>query len=73
MMIKFIEKVLIWLKKVSSIKKPPISKVKSFLKSNFDLNQIRKIVLTQSHEIWTFNAPDLRYIFIKDGKNVSKL
>ena len=35
--------------------KLPISKVESFLKSNFDL---RKILLTQSHQIWNFNATD---------------
>ena len=33
-------------KKVNSIKKLPISKVESFLKSNFDLIQICKRVLT---------------------------
>ena len=32
---KFLEKVLIWLKNVTSIKKLPIRKVGSFLKSNF--------------------------------------
>ena len=35
--------------KVSSVKKLPISNVESFLKSNFDLNKICKIVLTQNH------------------------
>ena len=33
----------------SSIKKLPISKVESLLKSNFDLNQVWKVLLTQSH------------------------
>ena len=33
----------------SSVKKLPISKVKSILRSNFDLNQIWTLVLTQSH------------------------
>ena len=44
-----LEEVLIWLKYVISIKKLPISKVQSFLKSNFDLNQMCKTVLTQNH------------------------
>ena len=38
-----------WLKNVSSFKKQLIDKVESFLKSNFDLNQRYKIVLTQNH------------------------
>ena len=41
-------------KKVSSIKKLLI--VQSFLISNFDLNQICEIVLTQSQQIWNFNT-----------------
>ena len=36
-------------KKLVLTKKPPISKVGSFLKSNFDFNQISKIVLRQIH------------------------
>ena len=43
------ERVLIWLKEVSYIKELPISKVKSFLKTNFVLNQMWKIVLTYIH------------------------
>ena len=35
MMIEISEKVLIWLKNVTSIKKLPISEAESFLKSNF--------------------------------------
>ena len=46
-------------KKVSSIKKLPISEVEIFLKSTFDQNKICKIVLTQSHYIWNFNATKL--------------
>ena len=40
--------------------KLPISKDDSFLKSNFNLNQICKAVLTQSHETWHFNATNYR-------------
>ena len=32
-----------------SVKKLPIRKVESFLKTNFDLNQICKTALTQKH------------------------
>ena len=52
-----------WRKKVSSINKMPISKIESFLKSNFGWNQICKIVLTQNHQIWNFNVSDSRYFF----------
>ena len=45
----FLERVLIWLKNVTSIKKLPITKAEGFLKSNFDLNQIWKKVLTENH------------------------
>ena len=45
----FLEKVLVLLIKIISSKKLPISKVESFLKSNFYLNQICKTVLTQNH------------------------
>ena len=62
----------IWLEKVSSITKVVIRKGESFLKSNFDLNQMGKIVLKQNHEIWNFNAADLLYIFIKDWRNALK-
>ena len=53
------------MKKVSSIKKLKISKVETFPKSIFNLNQIWKIVFTQSHYIWNFKATDLLYILIK--------
>ena len=62
----FLEKVLIWLKKVTYISKLPVSKNKSFLKPNFDLTQTCKIELTQNHEISDFNATDLFDIFIKE-------
>ena len=38
-----------WLENVSSFKKQLISKIQSFLKSNLDINQIYKILLTQNH------------------------
>ena len=53
-------------------KKLPINKVESFPKSYFDQNQIFKIVLTQSHKIWNFNATHLLYIFIKYRRNALK-
>ena len=45
--------------KVGSMKKLPTSKVEYFLKSKFNLNQTSKLVLTQNHKIWNFNAADL--------------
>ena len=62
---QFLEKTLIWFKKVSSVKKLPISDGESFLESIFDLNWTCKILLTQSCYIWNFNAADLFYIFLK--------
>ena len=59
---------LVWPKKVSLIKKLPVSKLGSFLKSNFDLNQTWKIVLTQNHKIWNFNATELLDILINDRR-----
>ena len=47
----------------------PISKVESFLNSNFGPIQIYKIVLTPNQQIWSFNATDSLYIFIKDWRN----
>ena len=41
-------------KDVSLLKKQLICKVESFLKSDFDLNQGYKIVVTQNHKIWNF-------------------
>ena len=35
---KFLEKILIWFKKVSSVKKLPVTNGESFLESIFDLN-----------------------------------
>ena len=60
-------------KKCSFGSKNSIGKVGNFLKSNFDLNQICKIVLTQSHWTWIFIPTDLLCIFIKDQKNALKL
>ena len=45
----FWKKYQFWLKNVSSFKKQLIGKFQSFLKSNFNLNQEYKIVLTQNH------------------------
>ena len=50
---KFLEKVLIWLKNVSSIEKLQNSEVESFLNPNFDLNQTCKIVLQKTIEFGT--------------------
>lgn len=44
---------IIWLKKISSLQKLLISKTDGFLMSNFDLNQIRKTVLTQNLKLGT--------------------
>ena len=38
--------------------------VETFLKSNFDLNQISKIVFIQNYLILNFNATELLYIFL---------
>ena len=73
MMIQISGKSAHFAQKNSAIKNLPISKVETFLNSNFDLNQIYKIMLTQSHEIWNFNATDLLYIVIKDRINALKL
>lgn len=62
------KKGLIWLKKVSSIKKQPIRTVESFLKSNFELNQTFKMVLPQNLEIWNLNRNVLIYIHITKNK-----
>ena len=62
------KKGLIWLKKVSSIKKLPIRTVESFLKSNFELNQTFKMVLPQNLEIWNLNRNVLIYIHFTKNK-----
>ena len=62
------KKGLIWLKKVSSIKKLPIRTVESFLKSNFELNQTFKMVLLQNLEIWNLNRNVLIYIHFTKNK-----
>ena len=56
-------------KKKKFIKKLPLRKVESFLKSNFNLNQICKFVLKKEKN---FNATDLLYILVKDWRNVLK-
>lgn len=43
-------------KNISSTKKLPINKIQSFLKSDVDLNQTYKTVLTQKHQIWNLNV-----------------
>ena len=61
-----------WLKNVSSFRKQPIDQVESFLKSNFDLNQWYKILLTQNHQILkllTFGT-DLLYILMMIGERL---
>ena len=45
------------------------AKAENFLKSNVELNQICKMVLTQSNYIWNLNATDLLYILIKGRRN----
>ena len=52
-------------KNVSSIKKLLISKVESFVKSNFDTNKKCKIILTQNHYIWSFSITNYFFVFIK--------
>ena len=73
MMIQISKKVLSLLKKISSVKALPISKIESFVKSDFDPRQICKIALTQSHYIWNFYVHDLLYAFIKHRGNALKL
>ena len=46
---EFLEKMVILLEKVSSVKKLPINDGQSFLESIFDLNWTSKILLTQNH------------------------
>ena len=55
-------------KKIISIKKLTKGKVESLVKSNFDLNQICKTVLTQRHSFWNINTTGLLYIFIEDER-----
>ena len=52
-----------WLKNAISVKKQPVGKVQSFLKSNFGLKQGYKTI-----KFGTFNATDLLYIFIMIGE-----
>ena len=56
----FRKKYQFWLKNVGLFKKQLIRTVQSVLKSNFDLNQGYKIVLTENHfKFRTFNVTDL--------------
>ena len=61
------------LKTLSSIKDLPISKVESFLQSNFDLNQICETMLTQNHYIWSFKTTESLYNMIKSWRKALKL
>ena len=69
MMIEISGKMLIWFKKLSSVKTVPRSNGDSFLQSVFDLNWICKMLLTNNDQIWTFNATDLLDIFLKYWRN----
>ena len=60
-------------KKVKCIKRLQISKVENFPKANFNLNQICKVVLKQTHLIWNLNETGSRYIFVKVWRNALKL
>ena len=63
MMIQIYWKSAHWAQKnYSSINNLTISNDESFLMSNFNLNQICKIMLTQNHKVWKFNTNDLFYI-----------
>ena len=64
---------LIQLKQVAPIKKLPINKIESFLKSIFDLNLKSKIVPTQNHQFWNFNVTDLFCVFIQIHRNALEL
>ena len=55
--------------KVSSIKKNTNEQSGKISKSITELNQIWKIVLTQKHEIWNFNAMSTLYFKWKQEKN----
>ena len=63
---KILEKWLIWLNIVISIQKLLIRKVESFLKSNWNVDQTSKTMLTQNQWIWNSNAIPLFDLPIKD-------
>ena len=60
------------LKKIK-LKKLPVSKIESLLKSGFNLNQMCEIVVIDNCEIWNFNATWVLYIFVKYRKKALKL
>ena len=62
-------KVLILFKNVTPIKKLPISDSESILQSILDLNWIWEILFKQNRWIWSFNATDMLYIFLKHYRN----
>ena len=51
----------------------PISKVESFSKLRFDLNQTCGVVLKQNNYIWNFNTNELLYSLNKDLRKALKL
>ena len=61
---------LIWLEKVIYIKQLPVSKPENFLKSNFEWNQICKIVFTQNHWILNFKASDFPHFCSRPEKSM---
>ena len=43
-----------------------LGKVQSFPKSKFGINQVCKILLTQTHQIWNFNPTGWLYNVLRD-------
>ena len=66
MMIQVTGKSIHLTQKNTSIEKLQISKVESFLKSNFDLTQICKIVLSKNLKFGTLTQLSYFIFFIKD-------
>ena len=71
-------KMFIWFKKVSSVKRLPITDVESSVETIFDLDWKCKKLLTQNRWIWIFNATEqhFRWRFYKcvdNIQNVTKL
>ena len=58
MLIQLCRKSAHFAQKSRSIKKLPISKVESFVKSNFDIHQKYKIALIQDHNNLNLNDTD---------------
>ena len=59
-MIQTSEKISLLAQKYSCITKLQTAKAESFWKSNLDLNQIFKIVFTQTHLVWNSNTTELK-------------